>query len=373
MPAPEVSGPRHGTAAAGAAATPSRPEAEAPRWPWRLFRPSRTIHPTRDGWWCLFAALGLGVAAVNTGNNLLYLLAALLLGLVVVSGVLSEMVMRGLALSPVVPEELYAGRPALVGALVVNRKRRAPSYSLALVPGGGGPDRVLYLPRLGAGEERLVTWEVRPARRGRQRLPGLRVTTRFPFGIFVKSGRLRLDEEVLVYPAVGPLPVPRLHEIAATGSRTVRRRGRGGDLHNLREYRPGDEPRLLHWRTTARTGVLTVRELEAETTTDTRIVLEGRGADAERLERGLSEAASLAVHLLDAGTAVEVAGAGLLVPLGRGRGQARRILEALALYEPAAGAGRVETGRSPMLTGPAPGAPAARERGPLREIRVGIG
>ena len=62
--------------------------------------------------------VALGVAAINTGNNLLYLLVSLVLGLIVVSGVLSEQTMRGLRLTGAVPEEIYAGRPALFGKLL---------------------------------------------------------------------------------------------------------------------------------------------------------------------------------------------------------------------------------------------------------------
>ena len=80
-------------------------------WWWRPFRPRRTIWPTRDGWWCLFVAIGLGVAAINTGNNLLYLLVSLLLSLIVVSGMLSEQSMRGLRLEADAPEEIFATRP----------------------------------------------------------------------------------------------------------------------------------------------------------------------------------------------------------------------------------------------------------------------
>ena len=71
-----------------------------------LFHPRRTIKPTRDGWWCLLVAVGLGVAAINTCNNLLYLLVSALLALVVVSGILSEQAMRGLGLTGVVPAEI---------------------------------------------------------------------------------------------------------------------------------------------------------------------------------------------------------------------------------------------------------------------------
>ena len=79
---------------------------------WRLFHPRRTIKPTRDGWWCLLVAVALGVAAINTGNNMLYLLVSALLALIVVSGILSEQSMRGLDLTGVAPDELYEGQPA---------------------------------------------------------------------------------------------------------------------------------------------------------------------------------------------------------------------------------------------------------------------
>ena len=327
-------------------------------WLWRLFRPRRTIRPTRDGWWCLFAAVGLGIAAVNTGNNLLYLLSSMLLGLIVVSGILSEAVMRGIRLAPILPDEMYAGRPALVGAVVANEKRRVTSYSLTIdvLPRGGPADRVIALPRVPAGQERTVTWEATMPRRGRHRLGGVRLSTRFPFGIFVKAGRAALDEEVLVFPAVGPPPDHLLRQVGGAGAAPSRRRGRGSDLYNLRDYVAGDDPRLIHWRSSAKTAVLTVRELEAETALDTRIVLDGAG-DAALLERGLSDAASVAAHLVRGGARVEVVGPGIAVPLGHGRAHLRRILGALALYAPA------------VAPGEGPDRPAAG----LREIRIRIG
>jgi uncharacterized protein (DUF58 family) len=269
---------------------------------------------------------------MNTGNNLLYLLSSVLLALIIVSGILSEQSMRRLRLAAVVPDEIHAGGATALGVRVANRKRWLPSYSVTLQAG----ECRLYLDRLRAGEERLLTWEATFARRGRQRLPGLRVVTRFPFGLFVKTGRLILDEEVLVFPAVVPLHAARRRALAGGGARPVRRRGRGHDLYNLRNYRPGDDRRLIHWRSSARTGTLTVRETEAETALDVRIVLVGDGRASERLEAGLSEAASLATYLLGTGATVELVGPGVLVPAGRGRAHRRRVLTALALYQPGA-------------------------------------
>jgi uncharacterized protein (DUF58 family) len=314
------------------------PHVKESEWWWRPFRPRRTIWPTRDGWWCLLVVIGLGVAAINTGNNLLYLLVSLLLSLIVVSGVLSEQSMRGLRLEADAPEEIYAGAPVLFGAVLANRKRWLTSYSITLeLLVRGGSTRFIYLPRLEAGRDRLLTWEETLPSRGRQRLGGVRLTTRFPFGLFLKAGRVMLEREVLVFPAVRPLSSETLHRLVGAGTSAVRRRGRGHDLYNLRMYRPGDDPRHIHWRSSAKAQSLLVREMEAETTEDTRVVLTGTGRrDAARLEAALSAAASIAVHLARSGAGVELVGPGFFVPLGRGPGHARRILTVLALYEPGA-------------------------------------
>ena len=182
----------------------------------RMLHPRRTIWPTRDGWWSLLVVIGLGVAAINTGNNLLYLLDSLLFGLIVVSGVLSEMVMRGLSVASIEPEEIHAGQPAPFGAAVTNRKRWLTSYSITVETlSPHARPRVLYLPRVGAGTERLVTWEETLATRGRHRLGGIRIATRFPFGLFLKAGRAALTSDVVVFPAVHPISSELLRQLGA--------------------------------------------------------------------------------------------------------------------------------------------------------------
>ena len=337
---------------------------------WRLFHPRRTIKPTRDGWWCLLVAVGLGVAAINTGNNLLYLLVSALLALIVVSGILSEQSMRGLHLTGITPDEVYAGQPAVLGAALANRKGWFTSYSVTvelLAPEARSLEsssRYIYVRRVEAGVERLATWEETLPQRGRHRLTGVRLTTRFPFGLFVKAGRPALTDDVVVFPAVRPVSAETLRRLGESGDASARRRGRGNDLYNLRAYRSGDDPRFIHWRSSAKADGLLVRELEADTSPNTRLVLVGRGRrGTEALERGLSEAASLAVALVRAGAGVELAGAGCAVPLGHGRLHLRRMLTALALYD--ADAPHAEPAAS---TGPE----ARRGTRPLREIRVAL-
>src|SRR5436190_1529910 len=243
----------------------------------RSFSAPRTLRPTREGWWCLLATVGVGFAAVSTGNNLLYLLEAMLLALIVVSGLLSEMSMRGLCLGLRVPDEVFAGRPALFAVVV--------------------------------------------------------------------------DTDVVVYPALRAVPTETWRRAQGSVFTSHRRAGRGHGLRDLREYRAGDDPRLIHWRLSAKRRALVVRELEEETALDARIVLTGRGArEAERREGALSEAAALARALLRAGAGVGLVGPGIDVPPGRGREQERRILTALALYDP--GVRAASLGAEPAAPGP---------------------
>ena len=77
-------------------------------------RPPRTLRPTRPGWVFFALTFGVGFAALNTGNNLLYMVLSLLLAFLVLSGVLSESALRGVRIRRRLPREIHAGRAAPV-------------------------------------------------------------------------------------------------------------------------------------------------------------------------------------------------------------------------------------------------------------------
>jgi uncharacterized protein (DUF58 family) len=172
-------------------------------------------------------------------------------------------------------------------------------------------------------------------RRGKHYMPGLRTLTRFPFGLFAKMSRPIQPDPVLVYPAVRALAPAEVPAALDPGWRERDRRGRGASLRGLRPYRPGDDPRLLHWKTSAKAGDLMVKELGDEDRPRDPLVVEdpAAGTPAEVVEANLSYVASLAAHAIRLGSQVDLTTADGSTGFGQGEAHLDRILERLALYE----------------------------------------
>ncbi len=231
---------------AGAGPPLSRPSG----WQQRLarwLRPPRTLRPTRAGWLFFLITFGVGFAALNTGNNLLYLVLSLMLAFLVLSGVLSESALRGIRVRRRLPREFFAEAFCSVGLEITNRQQRVPSFAIVLEDRAAEVDtaeRVVgrnFVLRAGPGRTEIRAYRFRPRRRGPIRFSGFRVSTRFPFGLFSKAFTLELPERALVYPALETTRAP-----AHFGARRESGEGIGGAwgdgslVAGLREYRPGD-------------------------------------------------------------------------------------------------------------------------------------
>ncbi len=181
--------------------TPKRPGKLAARLR-RLLKPPRRLEFTREGKYFVGITLGVGFAAINTGNNLLYLLLGMMLSLIIASGVLSEMSLRGLSVAREPPARPHAGKPFLMGVSLQNHKRRLPSFSIEVedLLEGQAIDKKCYFLKLPAGRLQHTSYRHSLPRRGRYTFTGLRLSTKFPFGLFRKSRVLELTDETIVYP-----------------------------------------------------------------------------------------------------------------------------------------------------------------------------
>ena len=303
------------------------------------------IRPTKAGLWFVVFALVVGLAGTNTGNNGLYMVLAVMLSMLGVSGILSRNNVRALRVILEPPGELFAETPAAFAVTIENLGRRLPRWMLVLSLGKEVSSTALF-PYVPAGGRRSTTLEITPPRRGLYKISTAHLTTLFPLGFFRKGSRQEIPRELLVFPRLAKGEQVTIETSAQLGQRASRRSGLGHDLHSLRLLRPGDDPRRIHWKQTARTGKMIYMEREAEQERRVSIVLDnaldlsdGDRAHA-RLEERISEAASSAVEYLKAGFEVELVSRTAQVPFGSGRRQRRVILEALALLEAAAPSAR---------------------------------
>ena len=269
---------------------------------------------TRDGIIYLSAVFILVLAAVNTGNNLLFLILSCLLAGILISGVLSRIVLTGIELKFDLPEHIFAEQPVLAEVELRNDKPAWPSFSIRVIGGSKkSPAEILtrpvffpYIPRMNAVRQKV---ELRFPRRGVYRQDSFGIRTRFPFGFFEKTRQVDSNLEIAVYPRVEP--TEQFYEVLPllTGEMASYFRGRGHELHSLRDYLNTDSARFVDWKVSAKTGRLVVREFAREDERRVLLVLDpfigppradlGRLADAEhaeRFERAVSLAACIAWH-----------------------------------------------------------------------------
>ena len=210
----------------------------------------------------LLALLAVGAFSVNTGNNLLYLVFSIMLGLFLVSGILSRRALQDLRVVEVPEGSLFA--------------RSRGGLRLGLRDSGGGRLRGLelhldledtrvdpgFLGAAGLDGEATVVLQARPGRRGWLTLRSLELRTRFPFGLVEKSRFIPLDQPLLVFPhpRVGSL---RPGAWRGEGQRAQDREGTGAPL-GTRPLRRGDPPGRMHWKRTAQRGQPWVRTFDED-------------------------------------------------------------------------------------------------------------
>lgn len=301
---------------------------------------------TRAGIIYALVTMVIAIAALNTGNNLLYIVVAAMLAAILVSGYVSAVVLRNLELDVQLPEHVFAGRPVLGRMVLHNPRRWLPSFSVRVVSSRKKrkkpikvwrweaatfafpfnrpaeqqwlrvPDRrlrrvlilppppglfqgIAYFPFLPPQADTVADLELRFDRRGCYREDSFGLATGFPFSFLIKTRHLSLRREILVYPRVEA--TDEILEILPLvgGEWESFVRGRGSDLYRIREYLPDDSARHVDWKATAKSGSLKVREFAREDERKLAIVFDNPSAGAisdDDYERAVQMAASLAWH-----------------------------------------------------------------------------
>jgi uncharacterized protein (DUF58 family) len=234
---------------------------------------------------------------------------------------------------------------------VTNRARVLPRWLLLVSLSRDGPWRLV--PYLAVGRSARGRVEMLFPRRGRHRIESAHFASLFPLGLFRKGMRYRVGLELLVFPELFPASESRASSSGLAGDRSTARLGWGHELHALRNFRQGDDPRGIHWKKSAQTGALVYQERELEETLRLSILFDnGSGrlptrAEEERFEQLVSEAATAAWDYLERGFEVELVTRERRLPFAGGARQRRELLTELALIAPVAKA------PSPLVPGDA--------------------
>ncbi len=277
----------------------------------------------------LVVTFGVGLGALNTGNNLLYLVLGLLLAMVVVSGVLSERCLRYLSVRRLGTESAFVGEPFAFRWTVTRRQGHAFALTLAEADAPLlGEGRVGFLRQ---GVEHAVRADLTAPRRGPVRLSGVRITTTWPLGLFAKTRVFELEGTLLVYPRRGfACQLPGESRQGLHGDTSTPRRNDGtGDVAGLRELGPTEDARRVHWRKSAALGKLLKVEREREERRTYVLRVDG-GLTGDALERRCEEVAAISHELLEAGHEVGLETPSEKLRPAAGSSQERRILRALA-------------------------------------------
>ena len=250
-------------------------------------RPKLSLTQRGSGFCAL--TLGVGFVALNSGNNLIYLVLGMMLSLILSSGVLSSINLHRVRVKRHPKLRGYAGQPVMIHLGLVNRKKYWPSMGIGVEDPPVDyqslsakkehtvshlKGRSMYVFRLKGGTEEQLKYYLTIQKRGIYTLEGARIYTRFPFGFFEKSVGLRLQQSLVIFPRVDALLSPELESVLLTDllgqssvhnidhSTTSLRAYESNSLVSLEPHTVGTPLKFIHWKSSAKRGELMTRRGE---------------------------------------------------------------------------------------------------------------
>ncbi|MFA6928986.1 MAG: DUF58 domain-containing protein [Lentisphaeria bacterium] len=185
-----------------------------------------------------------------------------------------------LKIKRVLPDRVCAGQRFQIEYQVENR-RNLPALALELDPGLGAYWlRCLKAPALamlGAKKTTTLQGTYLPRQRGKYFLGQLAGMSGFPFSICRHSSIYKSFDYLLVHPAyhnLMELILPQGLKLQKSGLERIMKVSEAMEFHGCRDYREGDNPRHIHWRSSARRGDLVVREFQDEYLSRTALIVD---------------------------------------------------------------------------------------------------
>jgi uncharacterized protein (DUF58 family) len=261
------------------------------------------VRLTRTGSTYIIFTIVIGFAALNTGNNALYIGLTFMLGCLLLSGIASKGGLKHLEVAVTDVGEAWAGRPADI-VLRVHNSSRFWNVRDVIVTAGDLP-RPIFIPVIDRRSEVEVRAGFVFTRRGRVELTTVDLYTRYPFGFFLKKRRVKLKGELVVYPRLLEGANERDRFRPTTGEQTAANRpGPGSEIHSFREFAHGDSLRHVYWKKSASAGRWIIKQTDLDAARTVHVVVDPnrpRHASDEEFEEMVSAATTFVHQALQRG------------------------------------------------------------------------
>lgn len=285
--------------------------------------------PTKEGITFVTLSFIVGFAAINTNNNLLYLIFGVMLSLVIISGIFSMINLSRIDVKLKQTSELYALTPSYITFSFKNEKFLIPSYSLTLEL-DKNRSFITYLPTTDKQELKVGCFF---KERGWNKIPEVILYTRFPFGFFKKWIKIDIqNKEVLVYPKLNKITIDKNIIKDQLGEIESNKTGHGEELKTIRDYTDGDNTKQIDWKNSAKTDKLMVKEFLQKENSVAEVVFNPENDRYRDLEHYISEKASLLAKYVKSGFNVEFITQDKIFKIIYNKRQMFKVFEYLALY-----------------------------------------
>ena len=255
---------------------------------------------TKEGKWFVLLLLGVGFAALNTANNLLYLVFSLKVCLLFSQILLGELNIKKISLRRSAQHRATADEAFPVTLHITCLNRRFPNFSVQVrdVIDGVPFKRSGHFLKTNAGETRHIEYKCECPHRGHTHFDGILISSAFPFGLTERARLVTDHHDMIIWPSKLPVRMPSEFGSLRSGNRPISRKGNSEDFWQLREFRTGDDARRISWKASARQRRLILLETAAHTDEYVEMALDLDSATSPGEKETLIRIAASVVDLL---------------------------------------------------------------------------
>ncbi len=258
------------------------------------------IRINKPGYVYIVLTILIGFSAVNTANNLLYIVTSALLSYMLISGIFGRKNLRGIDVSLEFPEERYAEASIPTGIRLTNKRKYMPAFLIRIAI----DDQEVLFPIVSAKSSETLYLNMIFQTRGRHAISEILVASVFPFNFFTRYHHIPKNLELIIFPKLQRCSLTHLPagQTRWKGDASSNVPGYDSDILSIRNYVAGDPFKYISWKATAKTGVLKTKELSAIESPN--VVIDFDKLEKHDLEQALSCVAYMIVKLIQSGTAV---------------------------------------------------------------------